>query len=62
MKQSLTAILIGLGIIIVLALILAIKAFAWVFSIVFHYGIIALVIVGILVLILKWRIKNKKKQ
>lgn len=62
MKQSLTAILIGLGIIVILALILAIKAFAWVFATIFHYGLIALVIVAIIAVIIKFRIKNKKNQ
>jgi hypothetical protein len=56
------AIIIGLLAILVLAIILGLQAFAWVFTTVIHYGLIALVIAVILYLYFKLRGNKKDKQ
>lgn len=61
MKKFFTPLLVGLGFVLVLAFILAMKAFIWVFATIFHYGIIALIVTFIIGLIIYARNVNKKK-
>lgn len=53
---------IGLLTVLVLALILAAQAFAWVFATVIHYGIPALVIALLIYAYLRYGLKKKKDE
>ena len=55
------AIIIGIITVVILAIILGLQAFAWVFSIVINYGIPALVIALVIFAYFKFRGRNRDR-